>query len=465
MTATPDAPRDPHPSPGERAGEGAGGGAGSGSSRAGASGPEPASQQSARQDSARQGSSGRGAARSGVLGFTDSLGRALDGLAGTPAWALTPDQQAEALVALRREQARLVELELRILAAADRNEVGTQTGATSTAAWLAHQTAATTRSVAADVHLARALDTDFETTREALAAGVIDAAKARVVVHAVQALTDEHDDLPPGTQARAEAHLVDLAGDYDLPTLRRFGKRLFEVVCPEAADLVEGRRLAAEEARARRVAHLSMRENGDGTVEGRFRLPSLHAAVLTKALQALTSPRRLGEGRVDPETGRKLSQATLFGRGFMELLETHLNLTTLPSAHGSPFTIVVTIPWQTLQDGLGVATLESGQRLSAGEARRLCCKAGIVPMVLDGDSMPIDVGRKKRCYDFYQKLVIDHRHQKHGGCASITATGHRRSASTTTPTPGPRAAAPTPRPASRCAHRTTRWPTTPRPGT
>ncbi len=383
MTAAADAPRDPHPS-GARAAEAA----------------------------------GEGVARSGVLGFTDSLGRALDGLAGTPAWALTPDQQAEALVALRREQARLVELELRILAAADRNEVGTQTGATSTAAWLAHQTAATTRSVAADVHLARALDTDFETTRKALAAGVIDAAKARVVVHAVQALTDEHDDLPPGTQARAEAHLVDLAGDYDLPTLRRFGKRLFEVVCPEAADLVEGRKLAAEEARARRVAHLSMRENGDGTVEGRFRLPSLHAAVLTKALQALTSPRRFGEGRLDPETGRKLSQATLFGRGFMELLETHLNPTTLPSAHGSPFTLVVTIPWQTLQDGLGVATLESGQRLSAGEARRLCCKAGIVPMVLDGDSMPIDVGRKKRCYDFYQKLVIDHRHQKHGGCAT-----------------------------------------------
>ncbi len=385
MTATPDAPRDPRRSPGERA----------------------------------AGAAGEGVARPGVLGFTDSLGRGLDGLASTPAWALSPGEQAEALVALRREQARLVELELRILAAADRNEVGTQTVATSTAAWLAHQTAATTRSVAADVHLARALDTDFETTRKALAAGVIDAAKARVVVHAVQALTDEHDDLPPGTQARAEAHLVDLAGDYDLPTLRRFGKRLFEVVCPEAADLVEGRRLAAEEARARRVAHLSMRENGDGTVEGRFRLPSLHAAVLTKALQALTSPRRLGEGRLDPETGRKLSQATLFGRGFMELLETHLNLTTLPSAHGSPFTIVVTIPWQTLQDGLGVATLESGQRLSAGEARRLCCKAGIVPMVLDGDSMPIDVGRKKRCYDFYQKLVIDHRHQKHGGCASV----------------------------------------------
>ncbi|MGN6130134.1 MAG: DUF222 domain-containing protein, partial [Nocardioidaceae bacterium] len=254
--------------------------------------------------------------------------------------------------------------------------------------------------------------------RAALAAGVIDVAKARVIMGAVQALTTEHDDLPAGTHARAEAHLVDLARSFDVPSLRRFAKRLFEVVCPQAAEVEEGRKLAAEEARARRIAHLSMRDNGDGTVEGRFRLPTLHAAVLKKALDALTSPRRLGEGRLDPDTGRKLSQATLHGRGFMDLLEHHLNLKTMPSQHGSPFTLVVTIPLQTLLDGLGAATLETGDRLSAGEARRLACQAGIIPMVLDGESMPLDVGRKKRCFDFHQKLVIDQRHRAQRGCAT-----------------------------------------------
>ncbi len=408
MTAAADAPRDPRPSPGDRAGEGAGGGARSGSPRAGRSHPGPAPQEPAPQEPARP----------GVLRFTDSLGRALDDLAGTPAWAMSPAEQEEAVLALTQAERRVAEVRLRVLAAADRNEVGTDTGATSTAAWLAHQTASTTPSVVADVHLAEALDTDFEATRAALAEGVIDVAKARLVVRAVQALTDEHDDLPAGTHARAEAHLVDLARDFDLAALRRFARRLFEVVCPEAADAEEARKLAADEARARRVAHLSMRDNGDGTVEGRFRLPTLHAAVLKKALEALTSPRRLGEGRLDPDTGRKLSQATLHGRGFMDLLEHHLNLTTLPSAHGSPFTVVVTIPLKTLQDGLGVATLETGEHLSAGETRRLCCQAGIIPMVLDGESMPIDVGRKKRCFDFSQKLVIDHRHARQNGCAT-----------------------------------------------
>ncbi|MGN6132204.1 MAG: hypothetical protein ACTHOK_17830 [Nocardioidaceae bacterium] len=94
------------------------------------------------------------AVRPPVLQFTDSLGRALDGLATTPTWALSPPQQGEALLALTQAENRLAELRLRVLSAADRNEVGTDTGATSTAAWLAHATATTTQGVLADVHLA-----------------------------------------------------------------------------------------------------------------------------------------------------------------------------------------------------------------------------------------------------------------------------------------------------------------------
>jgi hypothetical protein len=201
-----------------------------------------------------------------------------------------------------------------------------------------------------------------------------------------------------------------------VPALRRLGKRLFEVVCPEAADAAEGRKLAEEEARARRMSYLSLRENGDGTVEGRFRLPTLHAALLKKALHALTSPRRFGDGRLDPETGRKLSQSTLFGHGFIELLESHLAVDTMPTVHGSPFGLVVTISLEALKSGLGAATLEGGERISAGEARRLCCRSGIIPAVLDGESMPLDVGREKRLFDRYQKIAMDLRHR---GCATV----------------------------------------------
>ena len=87
----------------------------------------------------------------------------------------------------------------------------------------------------------------------------------------------------------------------------------------------------------------------------------------------------------------------------------------LPANGGSPFTLVVTIGYDALMSGLGVATVDTGHRISAGEARRLACKAGIIPMVLDGASMPLDVGREQRLFDRYQTIAISHRY---GGCAA-----------------------------------------------
>ena len=356
-----------------------------------------------------------GTSRPPVLVMTDMLGRELDDLAEAPLWAMSPAEQAEAVLELHRQQARLKELELRLLREADASGVGKDKGATSTAAWFAHKTAAGRAAWFSDLHLAQALGDGFEATRKVLAAGDVDAEKARVVVQAVTRLTDEHDDLPEGTHAKAQAHLLDLATRFDAKILRKLGRRLFEVVCPEAADEAEGRTVAEEEKRARRLAYLSMRDNGDGTVEGRFRLPALQGDLLKKVLEELTSPRRLGEGRLDPETGAKLPASTLLGHGFMDLLENHLDLESLPKRDGSPFTVVVTAGLDVLETGLGTAVTENGTKISAGEARRLACKAGIIPMVLGGDSMPLDLGRERRLFSKHQKIAMDH---QYGGCAA-----------------------------------------------
>ncbi|MGN6577824.1 MAG: DUF222 domain-containing protein [Nocardioides sp.] len=347
-----------------------------------------------------------------VVRFLDSLSDALDRLADAPLWSMTLAEQRQGLVKIHRERARLEELELRLLAQADRDQVGAESGATSTPAWLAHETKTSRAARFADLHLAEDLADTFHATRDALAAGGIDAEKARIVVNAVKTLTAEYDDLPPGTHQRAEAHMVDLATRFEAAELRALGKHLFEVVCPEGADAEEGKKLQKEEAKARASAYYSSRDNGDGTSEGRFKLPTLHAHHLKKALEALTSPRRIGDGRIDPETGKKLPHSTLLGQGLMELLENHLS--DLPSVNGSPFTLVVTMSLDALTSGLGVATVDTGHRISAGEARRLACKAGVIPMVLDGDSMPLDIGREQRLFTRYQKLAIN---QRHNGCA------------------------------------------------
>jgi hypothetical protein len=350
-----------------------------------------------------------------LLTVARAVDAALAEVGEAAAWSMNQEEQRETLLMVDRIQSRVSELGLRVLNAARLNDLEAESGATSTAAWLAHRTRQTRARCHAAARLAEALDERYDATREALAAGEINTDQAEAIVKAVDALTREHDDLPPDIHARAEAHLLDLAERFDAGQLRRLGKRLFEVVCPEAADQAEGEALAKEEERARRTASLTMRDTGDGTVEGRFRLPVLHASLLKKALEALTSPRRLGEGRLDPETGKKLPYEVLLGQGFMELLENHLDPAGLPSQGSSPFTLVITMGIDALMTGIGVATLETGERISAGEARRLACRAGVIPMVLDGESVVLDMGREQRLFDRYQRIALA---QQFGGCAA-----------------------------------------------
>ncbi|MGH3781448.1 MAG: DUF222 domain-containing protein, partial [Pseudonocardiaceae bacterium] len=67
-----------------------------------------------------------------------------------------------------------------------------------------------------------------------------------------------------------------------------------------------------------------------------------------------------------------------------------------PTTAGEPSHVTVTIDWDALRTGLGTATLDYGQLISAGDARRLACDCKLIPVVLGGDSEPLDVGRAMR---------------------------------------------------------------------
>jgi len=326
---------------------------------------------------------------------------------------MSADEQRAALADLAGVEARLTELRLRVLAAADINEVGRINGSSSTAAWVANETRQTRASAHADRRLALDLDKGFEATRVALGEGRINAEQAAVIVHAVNDLPDTVDAVDRG---RAEAHLIREASRWDAKALRVLGRRLFEVIDPEAADEREGEKLRKEEEEARRKAMFRIHDNGDGTSSGRFKLPTLHAQALVKVLHALTAPRRVGkEGRTDPE-GDKLPQHELLGRGFMELLE-RMPLDKLPNCGGLSATIIVTMTLEQLEGRLGAASLDTGGKISAGEARRLCCDAGIIPVVLGGGSVPLDVGREQRFHTKAQRIAMGVRD---GGCTAET---------------------------------------------
>ena len=60
-----------------------------------------------------------------------------------------------------------------------------------------------------------------------------------------------------------------------------------------------------------------------------------------------------------------------------------------------PAQVLVTIPWNTLETGEGIVDTEAGP-ISAGTARRLCCDATVSRVLLDPESVPVEMGRATR---------------------------------------------------------------------
>jgi hypothetical protein len=340
---------------------------------------------------------------------TDAVADARDdlrALAERPIWTMAAADTEASLVQVTRLAAQVEQLQMRLLAHAERVEVGGAVGATSPAAWLAHETRTTRPTTQRAARLAKRLDEAHPDVDQALARGELTVSQAQVIVDAVDALPT--DLVPTATLAQAEAHLLEQAAEHDARALRVLGRRLLDVLDPEAADAEEARRLEREEQEARAAASFTMSDDGHGKVHGRFTLPALHGTILRKHLMALAAPGKNPDLPANTPTRHKL------GLAFMEYVETRPDQ-TVPSSGGLAATVVVTMTLESLRGGLQAAGLCDGTRISAGEARRLACSAGIIPVVLGGASEPLDVGRRRR---FHTKAIRTALAVRDGGCTA-----------------------------------------------
>lgn len=117
-------------------------------------------------------------------------------------------------------------------------------------------------------------------------------------------------------------------------------------------------------------------------------------------------------GAADPPRGRADASATPnalrdwaheSGATFVELLEHP------PTEHLSgkvAATVVVTVEHERLREQLGTAHLDTGHDVSAAEARRLACCAGTLPAILEGASLPLDLGRTRRFFTEPQRVAL-----------------------------------------------------------
>ena len=363
------------------------------------------------------------ATRHPIVGCAQLIESALSQVAELNPIYMSPTDQAEALLLVQRDRNRLAELQLRLMAAAD--DMAARDGARDPAGWIAHRARLDRRDARRRQRLARALDTRWHRVREALRDGHLNLDQADVICRSLEELPD---DLDAAMVQKAEKHLIACAFEHDPRELRALGRKVLEVLDPDAADEHEGKLLAKQERQARKKTWLTFRNAGDGTTYVKGRLPTPIADRLRRYLDSIASPRRpdnsTGDSTGDSAgAGTTASSGTTsdtgaptstpdrspydvrLGRAFCSLLE-HWDPSRLPIQGGGATTVTITIDLEALRRGLGVATTDTGETITAAEARRLACTAGLLPAVLGTDSEVLDLGRISRLFSPAQRRAM-----------------------------------------------------------
>ncbi|HEX5089107.1 MAG TPA: DUF222 domain-containing protein [Nocardioides sp.] len=309
-----------------------------------------------------------------------------------PVFMRTEDKTA-ALVGLSTVLNRAEELRLRLLVSAD--DVAEQSADRDAAAWLARTTLVGRSDARRLQRLGRALDQRWTHVQRALRQGEVNLDQAEAVVASLDALPAEVD---AEVLSRAETELVAQAALFGPKELRVLGRRVLHVVAPEVADESERRALEREEAHASSLTRVTSRSRGDGVIDIFLRVSDGVARRFFTYLEPYASPRRPdGTEAVNPDDRRPYPQR--LGHAFAAFLE-DVDPKRLPLHGGNATTVVVTIDHETLLEQLGDAGVAwiGDEPISASEARRLACNANLLPVVLGGDSVPLDQARLTRLY-------------------------------------------------------------------
>ena len=337
----------------------------------------------------------------------DEIDALLATVADASLLSLSATEQADLLLTAYERAAQLDGLVVHLVGQCDATGMADQLGAPSMTSWLKSTALLHPATAKATVDTARGIRQGMTTTGDALAAGAVSAAAAAVVVRAVA-------DLPGGAAcpaaADAERVLVEAAATLDPVTLTRLGRRVLELVDPDAADAHLGAQLEREEARARRRQHLDLAADGHGGLWLRGHLGVEDASALRAVLDPLSAPRPCDADGPDRRTAAHRN-ADALGEACRRLLD----LGDTDRTGGQASQVVVTVDLETLRTGCGSATLvPDGDPISPGLARRLACDAAILPAVLGTEGQVLDLGRRTRLFSGSLRRALELRD---GGCA------------------------------------------------
>lgn len=205
--------------------------------------------------------------------------------------------------------------------------------------------------------------------------------------------------LDPQTWAGAEVQLADKAAVYTPSELHTWGTQLVEILDQDGAEPDDSPRPQINEVRLSRF-----RTRPGGKLTGRFDDAAMFDAIAA-VVDAGAAPRDVDDQRSVPER-----QAEALAEACSQVLSRG----ALPETGGRRPQLMVTVRLEDLERRAAAASLEFGGRLTAQTLRQLACDAAVVPVVLSGTGVPLDVGRISRTVpDGLRRAVV----VRDGGCA------------------------------------------------
>jgi hypothetical protein len=242
----------------------------------------------------------------------------------------------------------------------------------------------------------------------ALADGRVSPEQARVIVHGLERLPA---DLDAEQTAAVACQLVGFAGRFGPGGLARLVNRAVEVVAPEVADDADRRAVERVDAVQQRDRYAHLSRDADGSWLLRAKLPTIPGTHLAGVLRAMSARHRVAA----TVAGETLTAGQAAADALASLADHAASCGTAPRHGADRPRILVAVNLDVLRGQLGTATLlNTAEPITAHHARQLACDAGIIPIVMGGDTIPLDAGRERRLYGNVLRAALIRRDQ---GCA------------------------------------------------
>ncbi|HKE67595.1 MAG TPA: DUF222 domain-containing protein [Micromonosporaceae bacterium] len=338
--------------------------------------------------------------------MNDELARAVDGIdafAARPGFAFSDEELVAATVDLAGLVSRATGVLATLVHEARGRDLPRSQAATSTVAWLRDVLRIAARDARQLVTLGEVLDAR-PVLADAVASGTVNAGQAAAAGRVLSAIPA--DD--PALVDKVEAQLVECAAQFEPTLLQRLGERIIAHIDPDLADRRLRERLEREERHAWERRGFTLSADGLGGMRLSGVLDAECAAIVTAAIDPLAKPLR-GEDGPDLRL-----PAARRADALVEVCRMTLASGGLPENGGTPPQITVTVDWEALRRDVAVGQLDTGAMLSPDAVRRLACDAQILPAVLGGAGVPINLGRTRRLFTGAARqavLLRDH------GCA------------------------------------------------